>query len=214
MKADRPSLEPGNAFRLNTRGGWDVKPLPPEVIKKAEFSGYLTIDGVKSVVFVTPDGEQWAQRTPPSGMNVASRLLVAAARISGAPSVSWVPPSLDEEEEELVRMADEEGYDMPSLLRAAHGAKMRALSESDWQRLEGTDSYSISSVNEATHIAEGYGRDVDSVIQGMVDGSGIPAPIILERADGSITLVSGNARLMAARALGLTPHVLWVTSPS
>lgn len=212
MKADGPSLEPGNAFRLNAGGGWDIMKLPPDVADEAEFSGYLTIRGVNSAVFETPDGEQWAQRTPPAGLNVSARVMCAAMRIAET-SVSWVSPSLEEEEEELVRLADEEGLDMPSLLREAHRAKLRALKDSDWQRLEGTDSYDVSSVNEATHIAEGYGRDVDSVIQGMVQGAGIPAPIVLERTDGSLTLVSGNARLMAARALGLSPQVLWVTAP-
>jgi len=209
-----PILTPGIGFHLQPDGSWDPEEIPEDVLEDAKFSGYLTIDGIKSSVFETRSKAQWAQKTPPAGLNVSTRLLVAAFHIAGVPSVSWVPPSLDEEEEELVRLADEEGLEMPSLLQEAHSAKMRPLSESDWQRLEGTDSFGISSVNEATDIAEGYGRDVDSVIQGMVQGAGIPAPIILERSDGSITLVSGNARLMAARALGLTPRVLWVIAPS
>jgi len=60
MKADGPSLEPGNAFRLNAEGEWDVMKVPSSVISKAEFSGYLTIEGFKTAVFETPEGEQWA----------------------------------------------------------------------------------------------------------------------------------------------------------
>lgn len=212
-KSEGPSLEPGKAFRLNARGGWDVTDVPPDAIRKSKFSGYLQIEGIDSAVFDGPDGVSWAQRVPPAGLNVSSRLIASALRIAGPMSGTWVPPSLEEEDEALVRLADEEGLDMPSLLRAARSAKMRALSESDWRRLERTDSYGVDSVSDATHIAESYGRDVDSVIRGFAQGASIPAPVVLERPDGSITLVCGNARLMAARALGLSPQVLWVTSP-
>ena len=207
-----PSLTPGVGFHLQPDGSWKAEKIPSKVISEAKFSGFLEIEGVKSSVFETKSKDQWAQKTPPAGLNISSKLLRVAARIAGV-SVKWTPPSLEEEEEELTRVADEEGLDMPALFAAAHAAKLRPLTNIDWQRLENTDSYGIQSVNEATDIAEGYGKDVDSIIGGMVHGAGIPAAIILERADGSITLVAGNARLMAAKALGQTPDVLWITAP-
>lgn len=214
-KLNGPSLEPGHAFRLNAEGQWDIMKVPPDVIKEAKFSGFLLIKGVESSVFEGPDGTQWAQKTPPSGLNISTRLVRVAMKIAGiVPSFRWVSPDLEEEEKELAMIADEEGLSMPDLWSAAHAAKLRSLSDMDWQRLEGTDSYGMESINEATHVAEGYGRDADSVIKGMVGGAGIPAPIVLEKPDGSLRLVSGNARLMAARALGLTPDVLWIVSPS
>lgn len=58
-----PQLSPGIGFILEGDGKWDVQKIPPEVIKSAEFSGYLTIQGYKCSVFITPEGEQWAQKS-------------------------------------------------------------------------------------------------------------------------------------------------------
>lgn len=68
-----PQLAPGVGFILEGDGRWDVQNIPPDVVKSAEFDGYLTIQGYECSVFITPDGQQWAQKvsgTPaPKGDN-------------------------------------------------------------------------------------------------------------------------------------------------
>lgn len=213
MAVKGPRLEPGYGFRLNPKGTWDVSKIPDNVLKDANFSGFLTIRGQKCSVFEDEDEVQWAQKTPSSGLNVSSSLVRSAFRVAGSPSARWISPGLDEEQEDMAFVADEEGYDMPSLFEAAGSAKMRALSDADWGRLEGSSSFDVQSVGDAAGIAKSYGRDVDSIMQGIAQGAGIPAPIVLERSDGSIRLVSGNARLMAAKVLGIQPEVLWIRAP-
>jgi hypothetical protein len=61
--AKDPGLVPGLGFRLNEQGTWDVEQIPNDIVKEAEFSGYLTIHGYKSAVFETADKQMWAQKT-------------------------------------------------------------------------------------------------------------------------------------------------------
>lgn len=78
MNAD-PELVPGIAFFLEGDGHWDVKEMPDWVLDVAEYSGDLTIQGYDCAVFVTPEGEQWAQKasgTPaPKGDEAAREIL-------------------------------------------------------------------------------------------------------------------------------------------
>ena len=63
MEESEVKLQPGVAFRLQPDGQWKPEKLPPEVLKEAKFSGYLTIQGYRCSVFETPDKNQWAQKS-------------------------------------------------------------------------------------------------------------------------------------------------------
>jgi len=63
MEESEAKLQPGVAFRLQPDGQWKPEKIPPEVLKEAEFSGYLTIQGYRCTVFETPDKNQWAQKS-------------------------------------------------------------------------------------------------------------------------------------------------------
>ena len=56
-------LQPGVAFRLQPDGSWKPEKVPPEALKSAQFSGYLTIQGYRCTVFDTPDKNQFAQKS-------------------------------------------------------------------------------------------------------------------------------------------------------
>jgi hypothetical protein len=86
------------------------------------------------------------------------------------------------------------------------------LTDSDWARLENTDSYNTENLTQASKAASSYGRDIDSVMKGFQTGNSMKMPVVLERPDNTITLVGGNTRLMAARVLGIQPTVLWISS--
>ena len=126
---------------------------------------------------------------------------------------TWISPNLSEESGDLQRIAFQEHLEPSALLHQAESAPLRSLDDRDWQRLEGTSSFDVGTLDSAASMAETYGRDFERIVSGMNSGAEIPAPIVLERQDGSIVLVSGNARLMAARAVGIIPEVLWVRAP-
>ncbi len=124
----------------------------------------------------------------------------------------WSRPLLDDEEGEFKRVFDETGIDTETLASAFKHGKLVTLSDSDWSRLENTDSYNIVNLDEARKLAGEYDRDIESILQALGAQKDLPAPIILELEDGTLTLVGGNTRLMAARALGISPKVLWMTT--
>lgn len=59
-----PQLVPGFGFHLKGDGFWDVAEIPERVLNTAEFFGNIDIEGYPSVVFQTPSGDQWAQKSP------------------------------------------------------------------------------------------------------------------------------------------------------
>lgn len=81
----------GPAFHLEGDGRWDVQDLPDSVLRSAEYSGEIEIDGYPSVVFETADGDQWAQKSPgtpsPKGDGADDALAKMAARVAA----SWRP---------------------------------------------------------------------------------------------------------------------------
>lgn len=189
-------LTPGYGFHLEPNGQWKVRAIPEDVVDNAVESGHLTIQGFRSTVFEAPDGDQWAQKTT-----------VTASSI-------WTRPLLDDELAELERFSDSEKLDPIELKQKFSEAKLRTLRDFDWARLEGTESYQIGSLDAARADAERNDRDVESILEALGSGQSMPAPVVLERSDGSIVLVDGNARLVASRALNLYPQVLWVTMKS
>jgi hypothetical protein len=77
--------------------------------------------------------------------------------------------------------------------------------------LENTDSSGIAVGDYAgVHsLAEGYKRDDGVLIDQMNTGAAIESPIIVQFGN-TFHLVSGNTRLMLARAAGQTPKVIIV----
>jgi hypothetical protein len=138
----------------------------------------------------------------------------AIARRVASASPKWTAPDLNEERGEFERIVDE-GYvdDLDVLLEAAQNGKLVTLDLEDprWRNIENADSGQDLTVDEAREIAAGYGRDIDRVFQGLQAGTPMPAPIILELPDGTLHNIAGNTRLMACRALGISPQVWWIS---
>lgn len=126
------------------------------------------------------------------------------------PSMTWTKPSFESESGEFLRVAQEEGISYDSLKRSfAHGY-LKSLNRREWELLDNTDSYNISSIDEAIQYSEEYARDWKRIKQAFDIGGSLPAPIVLEFNDGKITLVAGNTRLMFAKALHVKPVVFWI----
>ena len=77
-----PKLVRGPAFHLEGDGRWDVQELPDHVLRGAEYSGEIDIEGYPAVVFEMPDGDQWAQKSPgtpsPKGDEGADQSIASA----------------------------------------------------------------------------------------------------------------------------------------
>lgn len=135
-------------------------------------------------------------------------------------TASFTFPNVEMERGEIERVAVEFAETDPAvfttqLVERSKGAGLITMSEEMWSTLENTDSYDIPSGDwEAVehHSAAGHSeapRDWQKLKSKMENGESLDAPIICHKA-GRFHLVSGNTRLMVARALGQIPQVLLV----
>ncbi len=131
-------------------------------------------------------------------------------------------PNLLEQRGEFLRVGEKYSPQNPDefahdLYLKAREAELVDLSEQVWKDLDNTDSYDIVRegwvrVNEHvehTNKETGSNRDWRYLKQKIEQEQELDASIILKH-DGEFHLVSGNTRLMVARALGITPKVLLV----
>lgn len=131
-------------------------------------------------------------------------------------------PDITKEAGEIERVAkqyDPEHAEAFALkfVEKAKQSKLIDMTEEMWSKLENTDSFDISKdgwdkVSE--HVdhgnkESGANRDWQDIKQKMEQAVVLDAPIILKRLN-ELHLVSGNTRLMVARALGKIPKVLLV----
>ena len=140
----------------------------------------------------------------------------------GAPNTpTFIVPALERERGEVERVAEEvfgkkdtEQFVM-RFFEIARSAPLVDLSEDMWSRLENTDSYGISPrdwsyVNECAVMGHpDHPRDWRGYKTRYEKGNFIEAPTVM-KTKNMLHLVSGNTRLMVARALGITPKVLLV----
>ncbi|MDO8496339.1 MAG: hypothetical protein Q7S43_02830 [bacterium] len=134
---------------------------------------------------------------------------------------NFIMPIIERETGEIERVGEEvfgnrnkEEF-LAHFLKVAKTSSLVELSEDLWEKLENTDSHDIplndwSLVEE--HAVNGnpnHPRDWQLCKKLYEEGDSIEAPIVVKKGN-LLHLVSGNTRLMVARALGLTPKVLLV----
>lgn len=122
---------------------------------------------------------------------------------------SFIFPHIQEERGEFERAGKEFELDPEVLMfLAEEEGVMCQLSSEIWERLENTDSYGIKKddwTEVGVHAREGD-RDWVTLKEKITKGETLDAPIIFKYGE-RYHLISGNTRLMVARALGLTPAV-------
>ncbi len=134
----------------------------------------------------------------------------------------FVFPNLAKERGEIERVAQKYSPNNPEafareLYIKAQESVLIDLTENMWRILDNTDSFDISpedweKVNEHiehTNKEAGATRNWQDLKQKVEQGQELDAPIVLKYQD-ELHLVSGNTRLMVARALGKTPKILFV----
>jgi hypothetical protein len=126
------------------------------------------------------------------------------------PAPAFRPPAVFAERGELERVAEAFGVDASVLEFRAQQGRLEPLDEELWAALENTDSFAIEPGGwEAVAALSGQvGRDWETLRQRLQNGQTLDAPMILRQGE-RLHLVSGNTRLMAARAAGVTPRV-WI----
>ena len=134
----------------------------------------------------------------------------------------FVFPSVEKEPGEIEKVARKYNPQNPEAFvcifyERAQQVRLVDLTEDMWGTLDNTDSFDIPR-NGWEQVAEhidytnqetGANRNWEDLRQKMEQGQELDAPIVLKHSD-EIHLVSGNTRLMVARALGKTPKILLV----
>jgi hypothetical protein len=138
---------------------------------------------------------------------------------------TWIRPNLETERGEIERVIREFLGQEPTeektsnIINILESASVIDLSYEDWRHLENTESFQYirpGHVEDAEKVVEDKNeklppdnkRDFKAVLNGFNNGGKMECPTILRDKDGRLHLVSGNTRLMIARALGITPKVI------
>jgi len=136
----------------------------------------------------------------------------------------WVSPSLENERGEIERAIGEflsEESTEENISRIVHmfeQASLSDLSDEEWSVLENTDSFHgvrAGHIEDAEQFNEEQNqalkpedqRDLKALLAAFQEGASMEAPMILKH-KGILHLVSGNTRLMIARALNIRPKVV------
>ena len=141
-------------------------------------------------------------------------------KIQNIPNPAFVFPEVERESTEIQRVAKEFAHAdqdqfLSRFIETARESQLTQLSEDVWSNLENTDSFDVNRgdwdlVNN--HAVNGHPhrpRDWKLLKSKMENNENIEAPMLCKFGD-RYHLVSGNTRLMVARALGVMPSVLMV----
>lgn len=125
-------------------------------------------------------------------------------------------PDVKKELGEIERVAKEYGgeYEKEFITEFIKRGSKQALSSLEswlWSKLENTDSNDVKKGEweKVKDLSDQVRRDWEDIKKKMEDNTTMDAPIILKYKD-TYHLVSGNTRLMVAKALGVTPRVMIV----
>ena len=83
------------------------------------------------------------------------------------------------------------------------------LSNTDWSTMANTDSYSTTTVEQMQKALEDNNapRDIGRIFTQYASLK-VSCPIAIRLEDGTLELIAGNTRLMAAKVLGITPKII------
>jgi cytidyltransferase-like protein len=115
------------------------------------------------------------------------------------------------EEDEIERTADVFNIPLEDLKYAFTAGSMVILSDDIWSKLENSDSYEVTSLDDAIKLAKQYGKDWKSTLDAIKNGTIVDPPMILNYDKTRYYLVSGNTRLMFCKALDIEPKILLAT---
>ena len=134
--------------------------------------------------------------------------------------INWKRVAYNDEAEEFERTAEEFTQDKAELktnikfLQTGYKiAKVKSLSDSDWKKMQNTDSYSTKTLESVQKAIKKNGepRNITTIINEFMS-SAVRIPICIKLGDGVLYLVAGNTRLMVARMLDILPKVVIINT--
>jgi cytidyltransferase-like protein len=150
----------------------------------------------------------------PAGIDVQDFLIVLEkplAEINHQTTDDTFTALVAREESEIERTAEVFNIPLEDLKYAFIAGSMVILSDDIWSKLENSDSYEVTSLNDAIKAAKGYGKNWKPTLDAIKNGTIIDPPMILNYDQNRYYLVGGNTRLMFYKALGIEPKVLLAT---
>ena len=150
----------------------------------------------------------------PAGIDVQDFLIVLEkplAEINHQTTDDTFTALVAREESEIERTADVFNIPLEDLKYAFIAGSMVILSDDIWSKLENSDSYEVTSLNDAIKAAKGYGKNWKPTLDAIKNGTIIDPPMILNYDQNRYYLVGGNTRLMFYKALDIEPKVLLAT---
>ena len=103
---------------------------------------------------------------------------------------------------------------LSDIMKKAGYVYLDDLSSEWWSKLENTDSWRIESMEEAELLASLRDEDLQLTMNLIASGKSVPAPIILFNFDVNPHLVTGNAQLMIAKAMGVPASAFFINMAS
>ena len=137
----------------------------------------------------------------------------------------WIRPNLRNEIGEIQRVLESFLDIEPSrenvikLVQTLEVSPLVELTDELWEKLENTESFheiQKGDFQAVEKITEEYNKDLPedrkrsakNILDGFRNNQPMEVPTIIENEEGGIHLISGNTRLMTARALGIRPQVI------
>lgn len=120
--------------------------------------------------------------------------------------ISWYIPNLDKEEKEIEEISQKLGVTPNSLRLSLNRGKLIPLTDRIWENLKNSDSFGIHDMSKIRAIAK---DEYKWLFDAMTSGKPVPAPIVSTNAQGDPYLVSGNKRLMLAKAFLTNPQIFY-----
>jgi hypothetical protein len=131
--------------------------------------------------------------------------------------IVWIKDKVSVEAHEIERTAakfsdddkklTEENFNYLKKLYSQTTAK--SLSNNDWRNMTNTDSYYTNTIEkmEQALLDNNAPRDIGRIFTQYANLK-VSCPIALRLEDGTLELIAGNTRLMAAKVLGITPKII------
>lgn len=125
--------------------------------------------------------------------------------------LQYEKPSLNFEMDELKRTSETLKIDLEKLVKKFNESELSPLSDSDWQKMQNTDSYKIKNINSLMKLLKKYGRDANRLINifnKIANEKKIEAPMVLYMKNKKPYLIDpyligGNTRLSVIKILSL-----------
>jgi len=102
-------------------------------------------------------------------------------------------------------------YPIPDLEYAFYAGMETVMSDDTWSKLENSNSYKVTSLEEVIKMAQKEGIDIMPYIAAIKNEDQLPFPLVFNYAPDKYYLVGGNIILSLYKALNVIPIVLMAT---